>query len=76
MVAFGFEAANSQTGSKSGIPAGNYFFLGSVALISAAGEFVCSCAVAFPAHNVSVVIFGAGVWLFIAAASLFLARPQ
>jgi uncharacterized membrane protein len=38
IVTYGLEAANSQTGLKDGIPAGMYFFLGSVALLSAAGD--------------------------------------
>ena len=38
IVTYGLEAANSQTGLKGGIPAGMYFFLGSVALLSAAGD--------------------------------------
>ena len=37
-VTYGLEAANSQTGAKHGYPAGPYFFLGSVALLSATGE--------------------------------------
>src|ERR1700722_5317340 len=38
VVTYGGEAANSSTGAKDGIPAGMYFFLGSVALLSAAGD--------------------------------------
>ena len=37
-VTYGLEAANSRTGAKHGYPAGPYFFLGSVALLSATGE--------------------------------------
>jgi hypothetical protein len=38
IMTYGFEVANSPTWSKDGIPAGMYFFLGSVALLSAAGD--------------------------------------
>src|SRR6266571_5598331 len=38
IITYGFEVANSPTGSKDGVPAGMYFFLGSVALLSAAGD--------------------------------------
>jgi uncharacterized membrane protein len=38
IVIFGFEVATSPTGPKDGIPAGMYFFMGSVALLSAAGD--------------------------------------
>jgi uncharacterized membrane protein len=37
-VAFGFEAANSPTGSKDGIPAALYFIFGSVALLFAVSD--------------------------------------
>jgi hypothetical protein len=38
VVTYRVEAANSSTGAKDGIPAGMYFFLGSVALLSAAAD--------------------------------------
>src|SRR5271167_1857424 len=37
-VTYGLEAAISQTGIKHGYPPGPYFFLGSVALLAAAGD--------------------------------------
>jgi hypothetical protein len=38
VVTYRVEAANSSTGAKDGFPAGMYFLLGSVALLSAAGD--------------------------------------
>jgi len=77
MLTFGFEAANSQTGSKSGIPAGNYFFLGSVALISAAGDVRMLVRGGISgAQRLVRHLWRMCFALFIAAASLFLARPQ
>jgi hypothetical protein len=38
LVLYGFQAANSQTGSKDGDPATAYFIFGSVALLFAAGD--------------------------------------
>lgn len=38
IVILGFEVATSPAGPKDGIPAGMYFFMGSVALLSAAGD--------------------------------------
>jgi hypothetical protein len=52
VVTYGVEAANSSTGAKDGIPAGMYFFLGSVALLSAAGTFVCFGTAVFLARSV------------------------
>jgi hypothetical protein len=38
MIAYGVKAASSPTGSIDGYPTGMYFFFGSVALLSAAGD--------------------------------------
>jgi len=38
MMTYGFEVANRPTPPKDGIPVGMYFFMGSVALLSAAGD--------------------------------------
>src|SRR5277367_4086073 len=76
-LTFGLQAATSPTGMKFGLPAGPYFFLGSVALIAAIGD-------------VRMLVHGgiAGkqriarhLWrmcfaLFIASASIFLAREH
>lgn len=77
ILTYGVEAAKSPTGSKDGIPAGMYFFLASVALISVVGD-------------VRMLVRG-GIWgtqrlarhlwrmsfaWFVASSSLFLARPH
>jgi uncharacterized membrane protein len=51
-VTCGLEAANSQTGIKHGYAAGPYFFLGSVALLGAAGDIRLLTRGVFPAHHV------------------------
>src|SRR5713226_7843503 len=55
IVTYGFEAAKTPI---RGVPAGMFFFLGSVALLSAVGTFACSCAAVFSVHIVSCDIFG------------------
>ncbi len=74
---FGSEAALSQTGLKYGYPAGIYFFMGGVVLLAAAGDIrmlVRGGIAGTPriARHLWRMCFG----LFIAAASIFLARPQ
>ena len=38
IVTYGFQAAHSPRGLKAGVPAGMYFFLGSIALLAAVGD--------------------------------------
>jgi hypothetical protein len=77
MVAYGIEAANSPTGSKDGVPAGMYFFLGSVALLAAMGDIRMLVRGGVSGTQRLVrhlwrMCFG----LFIAASSVFIARPH
>lgn len=77
IVTFGVEAARSPAGTKDGIPAGIYFFLGSIALLSAAGDIRMLLRGGISGTKRLVrhlwrMCFG----LYIASASLFLARPH
>jgi hypothetical protein len=76
-LTFGMEAALSQTGSKYGYPPGPYFFMGSVAVLAIAGDvrmLVRGGISGTPriARHLWRMCFA----LFIAAASIFLARQQ
>jgi hypothetical protein len=76
-VTYGIEAANSQTGTKDGVPAGMYFFLGSVALLSAAGDVRLLVRGGLSgAQRIARHLWRMCFALFVASASLFLARPQ
>src|SRR5437867_10922804 len=77
ILTYGFEVANSRTGPKDGIPAGMYFFLGFVALLSAAGD-VClllrgGC---FGLHRIARHLWRMCFSLFIATGSFFLGQQQ
>src|SRR5882724_6362904 len=77
LAIYGLEAANSQTGSKDGYPAGAYFIFGSVALLFAAGDvrMVMRGGVSGAqriARHLGRMCFA----LFIAAGSLFLGQQQ
>ena len=77
IASFGFEAANSPTGSKDGVPAGMYFVLSSVALLCAAGDLRMLCRGGFfGVHRIARHLWRMCFGLFIASASVFLARPQ
>lgn len=74
---WGMEAANSQTGLKNGYPAGIYIFLGSVPLLAAVGDVRMLVRGGISgtqrlARHLWRMCYG----LFIAAASIFLARPH
>jgi hypothetical protein len=74
---FGLQAALSQSGLKYGYPAGMYFFMGGVVLLAAAGDVRMLVRGGISgsqriARHLWRMCFG----LFIAAASIFLARPQ
>jgi hypothetical protein len=76
-LTFGLEAALSQTGSKYGYPPGPYFFMGSVAVLAVTGDvrmLVRGGTSGTPriARHLWRMCFA----LFIAAASIFLARQQ
>ena len=77
IVTYGLEAANSQTGLKGGIPAGMYFFLGSVALLSAAGDVrMLLRGGVFGAQRIARHLWRMCYALFIASGSLFLGQQQ
>ena len=77
IVTYGLEAANSQTGLKGGIPAGMYFFLGSVALLSAAGDLrMLLHGGVFGAQRIARHLWRMCYALFIASGSLFLGQQQ
>jgi uncharacterized membrane protein len=77
IASFGFEAANSPTGSKDGVPAGMYFVLSSVALLSAAGDLrMLLRGGLFGVQRIARHLWRMCFGLFIASASVFLARPQ
>jgi hypothetical protein len=76
-VTYGLEAANSQTGLKHGYPAGNYFFLGSVALLSAGGDVRMLVRGGISgAQRIARHLWRMCFALFIGAASIFLARQH
>jgi hypothetical protein len=77
ILTYGIEAATSPTGLKEGLPAGPYFFLGSVALISAAGDarMFLRGGISGTPRLVRHLWRMCFAW-FIASGSLFLARPQ
>jgi hypothetical protein len=77
IVTLGLEAANSPTGSKDGVPAVMYFVLGSVALLSAAGDVrMLVRGGVFGARRIARHLWRMCFALFIATGSIFLARPQ
>ena len=77
LVTYGLEAANSQTGSKDGYPAGAYFTFGSVALLFAAGDVrMLVRGGVSGAQRVARHLGRMCFALFIAAGSLFLGQQQ
>lgn len=76
-VTFGIEAQNSPTGLKYGYEAGNYYFLGSVALLGAAGDVRMLVRAGISGtRRIARHLWRRCFALFIAAASIFLARAQ
>jgi hypothetical protein len=76
-VTYGLEAANSQTGLKYGYPFGPYFFFGSVALLAAAGDVrMIGGGGISGAQRIARHLWRMCVALFIASASIFLARQH
>jgi hypothetical protein len=77
MVTWGLEAANSPTGSKDGVPALGYFVLGSVSVLAAAGDVrMLVRGRVFGGQRIARHLWRMCFGLFIASASIFLARPQ
>ncbi len=76
-MTFGVEAASSPTGSKDGLPAGIYFFLGSAALLSAAGDIRMMVGGGVSgAQRIARHLWRMSFALFVASASIFLSRPH
>lgn len=77
IVTFGLEAAKSSMGSKDGVPAPMYFVMGSVALLSAAGDLrMLLRGGLFGAQRIVRHLWRMCFGLFVASGSIFLARPQ
>jgi hypothetical protein len=77
ILTYGFEVANSPTVPKDGIPAGMYFFLGSVALLSAAGDVrMLVRGGVFGVHRIARHLWRMCFSLFIATGSFFLGQQQ
>jgi hypothetical protein len=77
IMTYGFEAAHSPRGTKAGVPAGMYFFLGSIALLAAVGDIRMLVRGGIAGtqrltRHLWRMCFG----LFIASASIFIARPH
>ena len=77
IVTYGFEAAKRPTHSIGGVPAGMFFFLGSVALLSAAGDVrMLVRGGLFGVHGIARHLWRMCFGLFIASGSLFLGQQQ
>src|SRR5437870_9459715 len=77
ILTYGFEVANSPTGPKDGIPVGMCFFLGSVALLSAAGDVrMLVRGGVFAVHRIARHLWRMCFSLFIATGSFFLGQQQ
>jgi len=76
-VTWGLEAAYSPTGSKHGYPAGPYFFLATVALLAATGDVRMLVRRGISgSQRIARHLWRMCFALFIAAASIFLARQH
>jgi hypothetical protein len=76
-LTFGLEAALSTTGLKYDYPPGPYFFMGSVAVLAVAGDVRMLVRGGISGtHRVARHLWRMCFALFIAAASIFLARPH
>ena len=77
IASFGFEALKSATETKDGVSAGIYFMLSSVALICAAGDLrMVLRGGLFGVHRIARHLWRICFALYIASASVFLARAQ
>jgi hypothetical protein len=76
-VTYGLEAAASQTGLKYGYPAGPYFFMGSIAVLATVGDIRMLVRGGIAGtQRIARHLWRMCFALFIAAASIFLARQQ
>jgi hypothetical protein len=76
-VAYGLQAARSQTGFSHGYPIGPYIFLGSVALIATSGDVrMIARGGISGANRIARHLWRMCFAWFIASASIFLARPH
>jgi hypothetical protein len=76
-VTYGFEAAMSPSGLKNGDPAGQYFFLGVVALLAATGDIRMLVRGGISgSRRIARHLWRMCFALFVAAASIFLARAH
>jgi hypothetical protein len=76
-VTYGLEAARSSTGQSHGYPVGPYLFLGSVALVAAAGDVrMIMRGGIYGAKRIARHLWRMCFAWFIASASIFLARPH
>jgi len=76
MITYGIEAANSPTGLKYGDSAGSYFFLGSIASLAAIGDIrMLRCGVSGK-QRIARHLWRMCFALFVASASIFLARAH
>ena len=77
IVSYGVQAAKTPTRSIGGIPAGMFFFLGSVALLAAAGDIrMLVRGGVFGAHRIARHLWRMCFSLFIATGSFFLGQQQ
>jgi hypothetical protein len=77
LVTNGIQALNSPTGSKYGVPAGMYFFLGASALAAAGGDVrMLLRGGVFGTQRIARHLWRMCFGLWIAAGSVFLARQQ
>ena len=77
IMTYGLEKANHRVGLKDGVPAGMYFFLGSVALLSAVGDVrMLVRGGVFGVHRIARHLWRMCFSLFIATGSFFLGQQQ
>jgi len=77
IVTYGFDAAHSPRGLKAGVPAGMYFFLGSIALLAAVGDVRMLVRGGISGtQRLARHLWRMCFALFIASASIFIARPH
>lgn len=77
LIIGGFEAARSQGASNDGVPVGMYFFLGSIALLSAAGDVrMLVRGGVFGAQRIVRHLWRMCFGLFIATGSFFLGQQK
>jgi hypothetical protein len=77
IVSLGVRVVASPTPPKDGVPAGMYFFLGSIALLSAAGDLrMLLRGGLFGVQRIARHLWRMCFGLFVASASVFIARPR